>query len=78
MKRIQDTMGRASDATNAGQSILNQVDAVNSCLRPIKRFSSIVEAISDVRLLSFGTHVTKLRLGSPICETSFICTIMGR
>jgi len=65
MNNMPDSMGRV-------------FATVNSCLRPIKIFISVVQTISNVRPLSFGAHVTKLRLDSPICETSFMRTIMGR
>jgi len=71
-------MGRVLATVNTCQSIADQLNTVNSCLRPIKIFISVVQTISNVRPLSFGTHVTKLRLDSPICETSFMRTIMGR
>ena len=77
MKIMPDTMNKASDALNTLQSIVDQFDNVNSCLRPIKSFSSLFRTISNVCSLSFGVHVTKQRSDSPICETSFMPTVMG-
>jgi len=78
MNNMLDSMGRVLATVNTCQSVADQLDTVNSCLRPIKIFISVVQTISNVRPLSFGAHVTKLRLDSPICETSFMRTIMGR
>ena len=49
-------MGRASNAVKAGQCIMDQAN-VNSCLKPIKTFSSVVKEFSNVHPLSFGAHV---------------------
>jgi len=78
MKNMPDSMGKAFVAVDTCQSVMDQLDTVNSCLQPIKVFISIVETISNVCPLSFGAHVTKLHLDSPICETSFMRPIMGR
>ena len=78
INNVPDSMDKAFVAVNTCQSVVDQLDTVNSCLRPIKVFVSVVQTISNVRPLSFGTRVTKLRLDSPICETSFMRTIMGR
>jgi len=78
MKNMPDSMDKAFVSVNTCQSVVDQFDTVNACLRPIKVFISVVETISNVRPLSFGALVTKLRLDSPICETSFMRTIMGR
>ena len=78
MNNMPDSMDRTFLAVNACKSLVDQIDTVDSCLRPIKIFVSVVQTISDVRPLSFGTHVTELHLDSSICETSFMRTIMGR
>jgi len=78
MNNMPDSMGRAFVAVTTCQSVVNQLDTVQSCLQPIKVFISVVETISNVRPLSFGEFVAKLRLDSPICETSFMRTLMGR
>jgi len=77
-KNMPDSMDKAFVAVNTCQYVVNQLDTMNSCLRPIKAFISVVQTISNVRPLSFGVLVTKLCLDSPICETSFMRTIMGR
>jgi len=78
MNNMPSSMAKASVAVNTCQSAVDQLDTVNSCLQPIKVFISVVQTISNVRPLSYGALVTKSRLDSPICETSFMCTIMGR
>jgi len=77
MNNMPNSMDKAFVAVNTCQSVVNQLDTVNSCLQPIKVFISVVETISNVRPLLFGELVAKLRLDSPICETSFMRTIMG-
>jgi len=78
MNNMPSSMGKAFVAVNTCQSAVDQLDTVNSWLQPIKVFISVVQTISNVRPLSFGVLVTKLCLDSPICKTSFMCTIMGR
>jgi len=78
MKNMPGSMNKVSDGVNTYQSVVEQLYNVNSCLQPIKVFGSVVQTISDVRPLSFGAHITKLCLDPPICETSFMCTLMGR
>ena len=78
MNNMPSSMGKAFVAVNTCQSAVDQLNTVNSCLQPIKVFISVVQTISNVRPLFFGAHVTKLCLDSPICETSFMRTIMGR
>jgi len=51
-------MNKVSDGVNTSQSVVDQLDNVNSCLQPIRVFTSVVQTISDVRPLSFGTHIT--------------------
>jgi len=77
MNNMPDSMGRAFVAVTTCQSIADQLDTVNSCLQPLKVFNSVVKTIFNVRPLSFGELVTKLRLDSPICETNFMRIIMG-
>jgi len=77
MNNMPNRMDKAFIAVNTCQSIVDQLDTVQSCLQPIKVFTSIVDTISNVHPPSFGEFVTKLCLDPPICETSFMCTIMG-
>jgi len=78
MNNMPNSMDKAFVAVTTSQSVVDQLDTVQSCLQLIKVFISVVETISNVRPPSFGELVTKLRLDSPICETSFMRTIMGR
>jgi len=78
MNNMPNSMDKAFVAVTTSQSVVDQLDTVQSCLQPIKVFISVVEMISNVRPPSFGELVTKLRLDSPICETSFMRTLMGR
>jgi len=77
MKNMPGSMNKVSNGMNTYQSVVDQFDNMNSCLQPIKIFGSVVQTISNVHPLSFGAHITKLRLDPPICKTSSMCTIMG-
>ena len=58
MKNMPNSMNKVSDGVNTSQSVVDQFDNVNSCLQPIKVFTSVVQTISAVRPLSFGAHIT--------------------
>ena len=58
MKNMPGSMNKVSDGVNTYQSVVDQLDNVNSCLQPIKVFTSVVQTISDVRPLSFDAHTT--------------------
>ncbi|KIM69860.1 hypothetical protein SCLCIDRAFT_489825 [Scleroderma citrinum Foug A] len=48
MNNMPDSMDKAFVAVNTSQSVVDQLDTVNSCLRPIKVFISVVQTISNI------------------------------